>query len=399
MKKIDLPAVLLFCLVTPFIMTYGIGPGNTPYWLFGIIFLLLLCYLILERLRSFILWAIIILVIGSGVVSSIIVRHRVAPIYQVHDIILQQEAAIRFLVEGKNPYAVSYFNTPLEAWHYSDSEINPALFHFVMMPGYLIFALPFYFISNSLVGYFDGRMPLLVLFFGILILAWKLIKTDVEKKRLFITLLAFNPATLGYFLEGRSDIFVFAFLFWGWYWLEKEKLWLAGIPLGLAFAVKQSAWPIFPFYLAFLWLKKKNLSSVVKNLIPFTISFLLMALPFFAWGPKDFLESTILYLTGNVPNSYPVSGYGWGMVLRDLAIIKDVHAYYPFIVWQIIFCVPIALVLFLWLKKELSVWRLIAAYGIFTFVYWYFSRYFNNSHLAYLSWVFLAAYGFSQKTS
>jgi len=257
--------------------------------------------------------------------------------------------------------------------------------------------LPFYFVSNSLVGYFDGRMPLLVLFFGILILAWKLIKTDIEKKRFFITLLAFNPATLGYFLEGRSDVFVFAFLFWGWYWLEKEKLWLAGIPLGLAFAVKQSAWPIFPFYLAFLWLKKKNWRSVVKNLIPFAVCFLLIVLPFFVWGPKDFLESTILYLAGSAPNSYPVSGYGWGMILHDLGFIKDVHNYYPFWIWQLLTCLPAGIFLYFWLRKEPSVQKLITAYGIFTLVYWYFSRYFNNSHLAYLSLVFLAAYGFKKK--
>lgn len=399
MKKFDLTAVLLFCLVTPFIMAYGIGPGNTPYWLFGIIFGLLLGYLILENFRSIILWLIIILVIGSAVGSSIIVRHRVAPIYQVHDIILQQEAAIRFLIEGKNPYAVSYFNTPLEAWHYSDSEVNPALFHLVMMPGYLLLALPFYFVSNSLLGYFDGRMPLLVLFFGTLILAWKLLKGNADKQRLLVLLLSFNPATLGYFLEGRSDIFVFAFLFWGWYWLEKEKLWLAGIPLGLAFAIKQSAWPIFPFYLAFLWLKKKSWRSVVKNLIPFAICFLLLVLPFLAWGSKDFLESTVLYLSGSAPNSYPVSGYGWGMILRDLGLIGDVHNYYPFWIWQAVFCLPLTFFLYRQLKKQRTVGNLITIYGIFTLAYWYFSRYFNNSHLAYISWVFLAAYGFSQKTS
>lgn len=393
MKKIPLSSVLLFCLVTPFIMTYQIWPGATNYLLFGVIFALLLGYLILDKLKSLILWLLVILVIGSAYSSAILVRHQTAPIYQIHDIILQQEAAIRFLVEGKNPYAVSYFNTPLEGWHYSDSEVNPALFHFVMMPAYLLVALPFYFVSNSLVGYFDGRMPLLFLFFVTLILAWKLIKTDIEKKRLFITLLAFNPATLGYFLEGRSDVFVFAFLFWCWYLLEKKKYLLAGIPLAVAFAIKQSVWPIFPFYLAFLWFNNQgNIKMIFKSLLPFVIVFGVIVLPFFFWDKTAFVKSTILYLNGSTEHSYPISGYGWGMILNQMGIIKNRQQYYPFIIWQTIFCLPTGFILLHWFRKSPVIWRLIFSYGIFTMVFWYFSRYFNNSHLGYLSTVFLTAY-------
>ena len=73
-------------------------------------------------------------------------------------------------------------------------------------------------------------------------------------------------------------------------------------------------------------------------------------------------------------------------------IITDVNAYYPFWIWQLVICLPLAVVLFRWLKKSPKVWRLIICYGVFTLVFWYFSRYFNNSHLGYLSIVFLTAY-------
>ena len=42
MKNIKFDSILLFVLVIPFIMTYRIGPNDTPYWLFGLIFLGLL---------------------------------------------------------------------------------------------------------------------------------------------------------------------------------------------------------------------------------------------------------------------------------------------------------------------------------------------------------------------
>lgn len=408
MKKISLSGVLLFCLVTPFIMTYRIGPGETPYWLFGIIFGLLLGYLGVdlikwqqekkERLKSLLLWLIIFLVVGSASLAAIIVRRQTAPIYNVHDIVLQLESVIQFFLQGKNPYTSIYFGTPLEEWHYSETAINPALFHFVMMPWYFLFSLPFYFLSISLFGFFDGRMPLLFLFGVLLFLAWRLVKSNGEKRHLFLALLAFNPATLGYFLEGRGDIFMFTFLFWSWYWLEKKRYSLAGIPLALAFATKQSAWPIFPFYLAFLWLNnKKNLRQTMKNLLPFFLVFGVIVLPFFFWDPKAFLDSTIFYLAGSLPHSYPVSGYGWGMILKELGMITDVNAYYPFWLWQLIFCLPLAGGLFYWMRKSPIVERVIVCYGIFTLVFWYFSRYFNNSHLGYLSMVFVTAFFWPQK--
>ncbi len=414
MNKINFSGILLLALVIPFIMTYGLGPGKTPYWLFGLIFFLALGYLgldlldlkvnVIDKYKSIILWAVIFLVIGGACVSAIIVRHRTAPIFQVHDIVLQQEAVIQFLLQGKNPYNTSYFGTPLENWHYSETAVNPALYHFVMMPWYLLFSLPFYFISISVLGFFDGRMPLYFLFVFLLILAWKLLKSGGEKRHLFLLLLAFNPASLGYFLEGRSDIFAFAFLFWAFFLLKKERYLLAGIPLALAFATKQSVWPIFPFYLAYLWGKnqgdKRNWGDKVKKIIsqvwPFALTFSVVVLPFAAWDFKTFWQSTIGYLSGTVEHSYPVSGYGVGMVLNQIGVIKDLNAYYPFWIWQLAVGIPLLAVLMRWLVKSPSVWRLITGYGIFTFVFWYFSRYFNNSHLGYLSMVFISAYGFYQ---
>jgi uncharacterized membrane protein len=401
MKNIKLDSVLLFALVIPFIMSYRIGPGDTPYWLFGLIFLGLFFYLCLDLLKikekiyyflkSLVLWFLIVGVIGGAFVSAIIVRHETHPIYKIHDIVIQQESAIRFLLDGKNPYSVNYFGTPLEQWHYSDLEENPALYHFVMEPFYLIFALPFYFLSNITFGYFDGRIPLLFLFFSLLILAWFLLKNN-GKKLLFIILLAFNPAMLPYVLEGRSDIFMFAFLFAGLFLLHKKRFFWAGVLIALAFAVKQSVWPIFPFYLAFIYFKTKNLKDTLKSVLPFAITFILIILPFFLWDQKAFLDSTVFYLSGNVTHSYPISGYGLGALLNQFGFIKDVNQYYPFVIWQIIIGLPLMGYLIFYLMRNPVVSRLILIYGIFLFVFWYLSRYFNNSHLGYLSVVIISAY-------
>ncbi len=400
--KIRFDSILLFALVIPFIMAYRIGTGDTPpYWLFAIIFLLLtgyslidllpLPYLQFARWKNIALITTIIVVVGSAFTSAIIVRHKTHPIYMIHDIILQQEAAIQFLVHGKNPYAETYFGTFMEQWHYADNEVNPALYHFVMQPFYLLSAIPFYFVSNHTIGYFDGRIPLLVLF-AIMICIGYFIAQEQEQKRLCMILLAFHPSLLQYTLEGRSDVYMYVFLLAGFYFLQKRSYMLTAILFALAFAIKQSAWPLMPFYLLYIYWKEKNIKKVIISLVLFLLTFSIVVVPFVVWNPAAFYDSTIAFLSGTTKYSYPISGYGLGSLLLQLGVIKDKFAYYPFTFWQLGIGIPVFFVLGVYFKKLPSVKRMILCYGLFLFLFWYLSRYFNNSHLAYLSLVFITVY-------
>ena len=399
--SIKLDTVLAFVLIVPFILSYGIWPRITPYWLFALIFAALLALVFLdikkvgsriyEKYKNIILWGLILSVISGALISEIILRHESLPIFRIHDIVLQQEITIRYLLDGKNPYAQDYFGTPLEQWNYSASDKNPALYHYVMQPFYTLFAVPFHFLSGRAFGYFDGRIPLMFLFFTTLVFAYLIIK-DGEKKRSFLLLLAFNPAMLPYAIEGRSDFFMLGFLFPGLFFLLRKKNFISAVLMALAFAVKQSAWPFFPFYFAYLWFKEKDKSKVLKTIALFIAVFASVVLPFFFWNPKAFVESTILYLSGNTLHAYPISGYGFGMLLNQLGVIKNIKDNFPFVVVQLLVCIPLLIYLLKYLKQNTSVKTLILAYAIFLSVFWYFSRYFNNSHIAYISILITMAY-------
>lgn len=400
LTSLSLDSILVFILVVPYIMTYGLLPGDTPYWLFGLIFASIILFLGLDlvdlkeklynRIKLFLLVLIIILVLATSFVGAIISRHTVAPVYGVHDIILQQEAAIRYTLDGKNPYKETYFGTPLEEWHYSETEVNPALYHYVMQPLYHIFPLPFYYVSNRTLGYFDSRIPLFLLVFVSLGVAYLIPKKALEK-RLFVILLAFNPALLGYTLEGRSDMFMYPFFLISLLLIYKKRLILSAIFMAFAFAIKQSIWPILPFYMFYLW-KKGDRKDFAKALSAFVVVFLAFIAPYIIWDQDSFLTSTIFYLSGQTENAYPVSGYGLGMILSQAGVLSDRYSYYPFIVWQFLICTPLLVALLYYLNKNTSVKRLLIVYGLFLFVYWYLSRYFNNSHLGYLTVIFITAY-------
>lgn len=402
-----LSSVVLFALSVSVITQYRILPvPGTPYWLFGILFFVLLSHLCLSfgeiwgkssktlsRIKTILFWFVICIVLGGVMMTAIIDRSKTAPVYGVHDIILQQEAAMRYLLEGKNPYRETYFGTPVESFHYDEQgkpAVNPALFHFVMPPWYLLFPFGFYFVSIPLLDYFDGRMAVLFLTFALLFLLWRWFKHK-ELGGLAVTLVALSPATVHYLIEGRSDIFALFWLVWSLYLLDKKHIVSSGIVFGLALLSKQTIWFSIPFYLFFVFWNTKNKKVMWINILSVLVTVSFLMIPFVLWDPKAYLDSTIFYVSGGGSNAYPVSGYGWGMVLWGLGFIKDLHGQHPFLLWQGLFGIPVLLILLRILMKHRTLSVFWFAYAAFLMIIWYFSRYFNNSHLGYLSSLYILA--------
>lgn len=397
-------AVALLALSVPVVFRYRILPvDGTPYWLFGILFFVLLFNLLLsffphvvgkklqERIKTLFLWTTLTIVLGGTMVTAMVDRSKTAPVYGVHDIILQQEAAMRFFLGGKNPYKETYFGTPLASFNYDEpgnpDAINPALYHFVMPPWYLLFPFGFYFVSIPLLGYFDGRMPLLFTAFALLVLISRWFKSK-DLGAIAIIFTALSPATVDFVIEGRSDFFALFWFIWALFLLEKKRVFVSAIVFALAIASKQTIWFSAPFYLAYLWWTVER-TKVWQSMALALGTVLLVAGPFLLWDANAFLESTVFYLSGNAQRPYPVSGYGWGMVLWSMGVIADLHAQYPFVLWQVAVGFPVLLVFLRLLKKKTRLSYLLLGYASFLFVVWYFSRYFNNSHLGYLSSVFV----------
>lgn len=402
-----LDAVLLFALSIPVVMKYRILPvEGTPYWLFGILFFVLLINLLVSlyssAFKKFInisffkivsLVFTLLIVVGGVMWTAMVDRSKVAPVYGVHDITLQQEAAMRFLLVGKNPYKETYFETPLKDWHYGElgkDAVNPALFHFVMPPWYLLFPFFFYFPSTALLGFFDGRMSLLFLLVVLLVTIYLWFK-DKGIARLAIALTALSPAVIDYLVEGRSDMFAFSWFILSLYLLDKKKWLWSSIVFALAVLSKQTIWFAIPFYFVYAWLmlKKSLHHTSIRVFLPFIVTTVFLTIPFLLWDAKAFFDSVVFYVSGNSPNSYPVSGYGLGMLLYEFGVISDIHAYYPFLLWQLAIGLPVLIGSMYWMVRKPVFSRLLISYGVTLMVIWYVSRYFNNSHLGYLSSVFM----------
>jgi len=403
-------AVLIFALSIPIVMQYRIYPmEGTPYRLFGVLFLTLLVHVIisyspgvlglwkkhLERIKNIVLVGTLCIVLGGSSLTAIADRARVAPVWGVHDIILQQEAAMRYVLVGKNPYQETYFGTPVESFNYDEpgdtGAVNPALYHFVMPPWYLVFPFAFYYTVRPVVGFFDGRMALVFTMIMLLVAVWIWFR-DKRLARVAVILTALSPSVVPYFLEGRSDIFALSWAMVSFVFLEKKKYMWSVVCMVLSLLSKQTMWFMAPFYIAYLWRSTAKHRQLFWNAAGIGVLVGgVITLPFMLPNPQAFFDSIVFYLSGNAPHSYPVSGYGLGMVLYNAGIINNIHAYYPFVLWQVVICIPLFIVLVRWLWHKPTQSKLLMVYAVFLMVYWYLSRYFNNSHLGFLSMLFVLA--------
>jgi hypothetical protein len=399
-------SLLLFALSIPVVMKYRILPvDGTPYWLFGLLFFLLSLHCLisfypellgkykkhLQSVKLGFIVATLIITVGGATMTAMFDRAKTAPVYGVHDIILQQEAAMRYLIVGKNPYKETYFGTPVESFHYAElgrDAVNPALYHFVMPPWYLLFPFVFYYSGIPVFGFFDGRMASLFTMGMLLLFLWYWFR-DKGVSRLAIVVTALSPSVVEYFVEGRSDVFALSWLVGALLFLSYKKYAASSAVFALALLSKQTIWFMAPFYLAALWITTSARPRVFVTAVAIMAGIgIALTAPFLLWDARAFIESVILYLSGGTATSYPVSGYGLGMVLFDAGVITDIHAYYPFIYWQIAFAVPLFIVLMRWYRGKPVESRMIVSYAVFLTVYWYMSRYFNNSHLGYLSMLY-----------
>ena len=89
-------AVLLFALSIPVVMQYRILPiDGTPYWLFGLLFLVLVLNVLLahrsmifvktnaliERARDILILIVLIIVVIGTSITAMVDRYRVAPVW------------------------------------------------------------------------------------------------------------------------------------------------------------------------------------------------------------------------------------------------------------------------------------------------------------------------------
>jgi len=354
----------------------------------------------IEKIQLGILLFLVIITLGRTIYSAINLRHELGPAYPVHDNPIQIEEGIKYLLQGKNPFLETYHGTPLEEWH--GWKENPSLYHFITPAFYPIFSILVYLPSQIVFGFFDERMVHVLLLLVSLTYLYKLIPSFLQKN-LYLTLFIFNPLFIHFFIEGRNDIVVFTWILLSLFYLARGRIRLASLFFGFAFATKQQAWLMLPFFFAYIFwsLKgtswKMKLKSILKKTWPFFATTVLFFIPFLVWDATSFIQDIYLYPAGNLQTSLEIKGFGFTEALRALGFIYHRQGSYPILLWEFLIGIPTLIFLLIKLKANHSISFLIFSYAIFLCVFWYFSRFFVDNYVGYLSMLLIAGIIFREK--
>jgi hypothetical protein len=311
-------------------------------------------------------------------------RQATAPWEYIHDSAIQTEESIKYLLGGKNPYTENYLITPLAQWPHKvhGLEENPALYHNVYLPFTFLFSIPFYVLVKYVAGWYDQRLVYLFLFVCTL---WPLMKHAAKPTRKLSLLIVFglNFLAAPYMVDGRNDIFVMFWLILSTYLLQENRITLSALALGLACASKQTAWLFVPFFLTYVWGKAPSSGkrTSLRKAYPLLLVPVLVILPFLLWDAAAFLDDTYFYLSGQAASSFPIAGFGFGGLLLTFGFIRDRTVYFPFILFQAAFCLPLLAIL---LRKQLSsnsVRQCWLGYGLLLLTFAFFSRFFHDNYL------------------
>ncbi|GEM_PF-1188022 len=304
---------------------------------------------------------------------------------RIQDGAIQTEEAIKFLLEGKNPYVEDYDKTGVARITLPEVSPNPAIYHYVYLPGTFLLSLPFYIGSMRILGWYDQRLVHALAFMIVLLMLPQLARST-ERKLSLLVAVGLNFLLLISLAFGMNDVLVLSLLLLSTYLFQRGCHLASTIPLALACATKQVAWFFLPFYFLLQFNGSfclGEIGSLIKKTYPFFLTFALVVLPFFLWNPAAFIDDTFSYVSGISPTSYPIRGFGVGALLLACGVIKSNTAYFPFWILQLIFGLPLLIYLLRKQLKENNVSRCWLGYGIFLAIMAFLSRYFHINHLGY----------------
>jgi hypothetical protein len=356
-----------------------------------------------RRVKWVILAGIILTAVFLPAGKLILLRQGSGPASYTHDGgVIQTEATIRFLLQGRNPYVEDYMDTPMAEWGFN--EFRTAIYHYPYLPWTFLFSAPFYMLGQA-AGFYDQRLVYLLLMAIALALAPRLVPDESAQLGL-VAVLGLNPLMGLDLVFGQNDSFVlcwiiFSLVAWrAWQSARqngeeaKWSLWASAAFFGLACASKPTAWFFAPFYALLLladqpatqgWRKLLRATpAILQRGWPALAVFALILLPYLLWDAAALYDDVWRWSTGLGETGYQIWGWGASNFVLAFAWVPNRFTYWPFWLLEILLALP----LLLWfIRRQQGANTLANAcwhYGVFLLVFFYSSRFLNENYLGYI---------------
>lgn len=334
-------------------------------------------------LRQTLLWLLVLVAGVLPAVQNIILRRQpnanFNEVYlQLHDGAYQTELALNLLQQGRNPYAASYADTLLAAYQVPETEGNPAVDHYIYLPGLLWLSWPLKALSEAWWGWFDQRL-VYILFYLLTLFALPLLFRSPQLKLAAFVAIGLNPLLTAEIHTGMNDVVVLFFLLVAVLFLERQRWAVAAIMLGLACSCKQSGWLVIPFYLAV----GSGRRQFWQPLLLISLVMVILIGPLALWDLPAFWDDTFAYTSGTAAGlNYPIRGYSLGRLLVGLGLIPTADSQFPFGLLQL---VGGGLTLAWLLPRTGRIAHFWLYSALFIFILGFFSRFFNHTYFGFVT--------------
>lgn len=352
-----------------------------------------------HKLKLALLMVILAVTVFLPAAKLMLLRQGSGPASYSHDGgVIQTEATIDFLWQGRNPYVEDYTNTPMAEW--GINEFRTALYHYPYLPWTFLFSAPFERASQALTGWYDQRLVYLLLFALTLVLVYQL-GGDRGRGLLLVMLVGLNPIMGSDLIFGQNDSFVLSWIVLSlWLWQRGQRSgagrcwqWMSAAVFGLACASKPTAWFLAPFYFLLAargtegirWRDRRAwLLRGVRGMWPAVGVALLIIAPYFIWHPGAMYDDVWGWSSGASATAYQVWGWGASNLLLAFGGLASRFSYWPFWIPELLIGAPLLVLLLIKQARANNVGRALWGYALFLFAFFFVSRFFNENYLGYL---------------
>lgn len=329
----------------------------------------------------------ILFTLGIPTALRVSIRETVNPL-AIHDSAIQTEAAYDNLVAGKNPYAATYEKVFSKgAWNpiYLNGRWvpNPAVDHYIYLPGQIIIEGGFGAIEKAVFGFRDARILSLLSVFALAgTMGWLLRKSPFMLS--LVLLFTANPVVIHFLTEGRNDFIVLTLLCFAFLALLNKRLFVAALLFGLACTTKQFAWACIPFVLIYLWKIYGWRSRETIRFVAIVGGIVALAvIPFLIANAQALIDDVIRFPAGSATSSQlPINGYGFSPLVTAFGVSDT--AYFPFWIFMAVATIPLFIIFGRAIFKNPKPSLVMAASMLTLFAGLLFSRFLQQNYVMFI---------------
>ena len=336
------------------------------------------------KLRIYCLVAIAITFHGYLLTSAVVARLG-DPKYSVHDGTLITEESYRQLMQGKNPYSISYEALYLNQVDYLDKVAHNELDRNSYSPLAFLINFPAFVLTERIFGLIDMRIFSVMSLF----IAAFLLLPIIGEKVLFLIIFLFNPVFAKSIYFGANDVFILLLLCASVFFLYFRRLEMATVAVALGSSTKLLFLPFVPLYFLFIIFTKKGERGlfIFKNMAIFVIVCTIVYLPFIIWNPGDFFDDVFIYNLFGGDLGRPIAGFvGTAQILNKFGLISENNAF-PFF----LLVIPLSVIFLSYgvtiLRKFATLPLLVFLYAVLFIIVFSFSRIVQSDYLTFISQV------------